>query len=151
MTPLHLAQVNLAWTRASLDHPSMLGFVEQLERINALAERSDGFIWRLQDEQGDATALRAFDDERIIVNLSLWRDVAALHRFVYSGDHLAVLRRKREWMERPNGPHLALWWVPAGHRPTLDEACTALRRLASDGPGPQAFTLARPFAPALPA
>ncbi|MDF3936082.1 DUF3291 domain-containing protein [Pseudomonas citronellolis] len=141
----HLAQVNIARARFALDHPQMSGFVEQLAPVNALAEASPGFVWRLQDEAGDATAIQAFADPRIIVNLSLWESLEALRDYVYGGEHLAVLRRRKEWMDKLPGPTLALWWLPAGQLPTLADAQAALRRLEERGPSAEAFNIARPF------
>lgn len=141
----HLAQVNTAKALAPLDAPIMQGFVEQLEHINQLAEASPGFIWRLQTEEGDATALKPFEDELIIVNLSLWDSLEALKDYVYSGEHLTVLRNKKQWFEKPEAPTLALWWVPAGHIPSIEEAKRALARLREQGPTAAAFSFAKPF------
>ncbi|MED5611214.1 DUF3291 domain-containing protein [Pseudomonas sp. JH-2] len=143
--PYHLAQVNIARARAPLDHPLMRDFVDQLAPVNALAEASRGFVWRLQDEAGDATGVQAFDDPRIIVNLSLWESLEALRDYVYGGEHLAVLRRRRDWMEKLPGPTLALWWLPAGQLPSLAQARATLRSLAERGPSAEAFSIARPF------
>ncbi|MNO67904.1 hypothetical protein D3C76_587200 [compost metagenome] len=141
----HLAQVNIARTREPLDHPLMKGFVDQLDYINRLADASPGFVWRLQTEEGDATSIRAFEDERIIVNLSVWESVEALRDFVYSGEHLAILKQKREWMERLTVPSLALWWLPAGELPGVESARDALLKLQAQGPSPEAFTFANPY------
>lgn len=142
----HLAQVNIARARAPMDHPLMQGFVEQLAPINALAEASPGFVWRLQTEEGDATSIQAFDDPQIIVNLSLWESLEALRDYVYAGPHLELLKQRKEWMEKMPGPTLALWWLPAGRLPSLEDARQALRSLAEQGPTPAAFSFARPFA-----
>ncbi len=141
----HLAQVNIAKALAPLDSPVMQGFVEQLDRINQLAEASPGFVWRLQTDEGDATALKPYEDERIIVNLSVWDSLEALKAFVYAGEHLSLLRNKQQWFEKPDAPILALWWVPAGHLPDIDEAKQALARLRAQGPSAHAFSFARPF------
>ncbi len=143
----HLAQVNIAKALAPLDAPIMQGFVEQLDHINQLAEASAGFVWRLQTDAGDATALQPYEDERIIVNLSVWDSLEALKAFVYSSEHLSLLRNKKHWFEKPDAPILALWWVAAGHRPDLDEAKQALARLRAQGPSAQAFSFANPFPP----
>jgi Domain of unknown function (DUF3291) len=136
----HLAQVNIARMRAPLDHPLMEGFRSQLERINAIAEESPGFVWRLQTADGDATALRPFEDERILVNMSVWESLETLRRYVYEGPHLGLLRARREWFLPYEGPMLALWWVPVGHVPTVDEAKAKLSELGERGPSPSAFT-----------
>lgn len=141
----HLAQVNIAKARAPLDHPLMKGFVDQLDHINALAERSPGFVWRLQTEEGDATAIRVFDDPLIIVNLSVWESVESLKDYVYGGEHLQVLRNKRDWMERLSTPSLALWWLPESELPDVAMARDRLERLRQEGPSPEVFTFARPF------
>ncbi|MCJ1884377.1 DUF3291 domain-containing protein [Pseudomonas sp. LA21] len=141
----HLAQVNIAKARAPLDHPVMKGFVDQLDHINRLAESSPGFVWRLQTDEGDATAIRAFDDPLIIVNLSLWESVEALREYVYGGEHLAVLRQKRDWMEKLPTPSLALWWLPAGELPDVRMARRKLELLQAQGASPEVFTFARPF------
>ena len=145
MTQLyHLAQVNIARARAPMDHPLMRGFVEQLDHINALAEAGQGFVWRLQTEAGDATAIQAFDDPLIILNLSLWESLETLQDYVYSGEHLTVLKQRKDWMEKLPGPTLALWWLPAGQLPDVADALRALRSLAEHGPTAQAFSFARP-------
>lgn len=113
--------------------------------MNALADGSPGFVWRLQTDEGDATSIRAYDDELMIVNMSVWESVDALWGFVYSGDHLAVMRRRREWFERFDTQILVLWWVPAGHVPTVDEAKERLEHLRAEGPSERAFTFKQRF------
>jgi hypothetical protein len=141
----HLAQLNLATLRAPLDSPELADFVAQLAPINALADASPGFVWRLQTEDGDATAIRPYDDDRIIVNLSVWTSLQALRDFVYASRHLDVMRRRRQWFHRAAEAYLALWWVPARTIPTVAEAAERLERLRRDGPGPEAFTFREPF------
>lgn len=143
-TRYHLAQVNIAKARAPLDHPLMKGFVDQLDHINRLAEASPGFVWRLQTDEGDATSIRAFDDPLIIVNLSVWESVEALREYVYSGEHLNVLRSKREWMEKLSTPSLGLWWLPEGELPDVLMARQKLELLQAHGPSAEVFTFARP-------
>jgi len=143
----HLAQVNIAVLRAPIESPDLADFVALLEPVNGLADGSPGFVWRLQTEDGDATAIRAFDDERIIVNMSVWETVEALGEFVYRSRHLEVLRRRREWFEKMATAYVALWWVPAGTTPTVDEAKRRLDTLESLGPTPDAFTFKEPFPP----
>jgi Domain of unknown function (DUF3291) len=145
MAAHHLAQVNIATLRAPLDGPELAGFVAQLEPINALADRHPGFVWRLQTEDGDATAIRPFDDDRVMVNLSVWSSLAALRAFVYATRHLEVMRHRRAWFSRMPDPYLALWWVPAGTIPTVAEAKDRLELLASQGPTAGAFTFRAPF------
>lgn len=125
----------------------MAGFVARLDNINALADRSPGFVWRLQTPEGDATALRPWGDDLILVNLSVWEDVDALREYVYRSDHAEVMRRRREWFERFDGMYMALWWVPRGHVPGTGEARERLDYLRRNGPTEYAFTFARTFLP----
>lgn len=133
-----LAQLNLARMRAPLDAPELADFVAALPEINALADGAPGFVWRLQTEAGDATAVDAFGPD-MLVNLSVWADLAALQDFVFRTDHAEYMRRRREWFERMAEASLVLWWVPAGHRPDVGEARAALEALRRDGPSPAAF------------
>lgn len=145
MSHYQLAQINIARARAPLDQPLMSGFVEQLAPINALAERSPGFVWRLQSEAGDATSIQVFEDPLIIVNLSVWASFEALKAYVYSGEHLEVMKGKRHWMEKLDRPGMALWWVPRGQQPSIEAGKTALLMLQQTGPSPAAFTFAKPY------
>ncbi len=140
-----LAQVKVARLRAALDAPELADFVAALEPINALADRAPGFVWRLQTEDRDATAIRVFDDERIIVNLSVWETVEALEAFVYGSRHAGVMRRRREWFERLGEAQLALWWLPAGEVPTVLQARQRLEQLQLHHASPDAFTLQERF------
>lgn len=132
--------------RAPLDDPLMERFRSQLERINQIADQSPGFVWRLQTPDGDATSLRPFEDERILLNMSVWESLEALHQYVYEGPHLGPLRDRREWFLPFEGPMLALWWIPAGHIPTVEEAKEKLAELGRNGPTAAAFTFRKPFA-----
>lgn len=143
----HLAQVNVARARGEMTDPVMAEFVAALPAINALAERSPGFVWRLQTEDGDATAFRPYEDARILINLSVWRDLDALREYVLRSDHAGYMRRRREWFERFERVYVALWWVPAGHRPSVAEAVERLAHLETHGPTPVAFGFAQPFGP----
>jgi heme-degrading monooxygenase HmoA len=143
----HLAQFNIARIRAPLDDPQMKGFVDRLAELNALAERSSGFVWRLQTPAGDATYLRPYDDDRIIVNMSVWETVEALKQYVYKSGHADALRQRREWFESFAGAYVTLWWVPAGHRPGLHEAKQRLTHLEAHGPSQFAFTFKQIFEP----
>ena len=145
MAAHHLAQVNVATLRAPLDGPELAGFVAQLEPVNALADRSPGFVWRLQTEDGDATAIRPYEDDRVMVNLSVWASFEALRTFVYATRHLEVMRHRRQWFSRMADPYLALWWVPAGAIPTVAEAKERLELLTRQGPTADAFTFRIPF------
>ena len=131
----HLAQLNVARLVAPIDSAELADFVAGLAPVNALADAAPGFVWRLQEESGDATGLRPWGDD-MIVNLSVWASAEALRSYVFAPGHIEVLRRRREWFVPMDSPHLVLWWVPAGHRPSLAEAGERLARLAADGPGP---------------
>ena len=117
-----------------------------LEPINAIADAAPGFVWRLQDEAGDAIAIRPFEDESLMINMSVWESREALWRFVYDSEHLAVMRRRREWFERMK-VFMALWWIPAGTLPSLEDARERLAALEASGPTPYAFTFKKPFSP----
>lgn len=145
MSNFELAQLNIAIMLEPLDSPRLADFVANLDRINAIAEASDGFLWRLQTEEGDATALRPLG-EHTLVNVSVWRDVDSLNRYVYGAAHVDIMRRRREWFERMNEAHTVLWWVPAGHRPSVSEAIARLDLLRQRGPGVEAFTFRQAFA-----
>ncbi|MTD43950.1 DUF3291 domain-containing protein [Conexibacter sp. W3-3-2] len=142
----HLAQLNIGRTLAPVDSDLLIGFTTMLDVVNDRAERSDGFVWRLQDDGiGNATSLRWPDDDTINVNMSTWTSVEALHAFVYGDrEHRAVMRRRREWFEKL-AIFQCLWWVPEGHRPTLLEAQERLTALEADGPTPYAFTFTTAF------
>ena len=141
-----LAQLNVARLVAPIDSPELADFVAQLDAVNALAEAAPGFVWRLADESGNATAVRPWGED-IIVNMSVWASPDALKAYVFGAGHVEVLRRRREWFVPMGSAHLVLWWVRAGHQPTLAEARDRLDRLEEDGPTPDAFTLRSLFAP----
>jgi hypothetical protein len=147
VSAFHLAQLNIALPREPLDAPLLADFVAALDPVNAAADGSPGFVWRLQTDAGDATGIRAFGDDRLIVNMSTWASLEALRAFAYGNrEHLAVLRRRREWFERMEVAQ-CLWWVPAGHAPPVAEAEARLALLRADGPTPRAFTFQRSFPP----
>lgn len=136
----HLAQLNVATLRHPLDDPRMAPFVEMLDPVNAAADAAPGFVWRLVEEgTADATGLRPAG-ENVIVNLTVWETREALWDFTYRSGHLEVMRRRREWFERHVEAHLVLWWIPAGHLPTIGEALERLADLRAHGPSPRAFT-----------
>lgn len=145
--PYYVAQLNIGRIRAALDDPIMTGFVSRLDEINALADRSPGFVWRLQTTQGNATYLRPYADDRILVNMSVWESVAALRTFVYKSMHTDLLRRRQEWFEKFAGAYVALWWTPVGHRPGIDEAKKRLAHLERHGPSQFAFTFKTIYPP----
>ena len=130
-----------------MDSPALAEFVANLEPVNALADFAPGFVWRLEDESGDATSIRAFDDERLIINMSVWESIESLGDYVYRTDHAGYLRRRREWFERMRDVIVALWWIPAGSFPTVTEGIERLEYLRANGPTARSFTFRMPFAP----
>ncbi len=141
----HLAQMNVGTILYDLADPRMKGFIDNLERINALAEASLGFVWRLQDEAGDATGIQVTDDPRFIVNLSLWETAEALFDFVYRSAHTGIMAQRRQWFLRPADAFQVLWWLPAGEVPTVEAGLARLQRLRDLGPTPEAFTFKQRF------
>lgn len=141
----HLAQVNIARFRKPADDPANADFMAALDHVNALAEASPGFVWRLTGEGNNAVDLQPFDDPNIAINMSVWESVDALAAFVYRNmDHRGVMRRRREWFEEMP-IYMALWWVPAGATPTVAEAKERLALLEAHGPTAAAFTFRQPF------
>lgn len=140
MSQFHIAQVNIGRIRAELNDPIMVGFVERLEEINALADSAAGFIWRLQTGEGNATYLRPFEDERTLLNMSVWETVESLRYFVFKTAHVELLRQRQAWFEKFVGAYSALWWVPTGHIPGVDEAKQRIAHLDRNGPSQFAFT-----------
>jgi hypothetical protein len=142
----HIAQVNIGRALAPLDDPVMAGFVARLEDINLLAESSAGFVWRLQTDEGNATSLRPYDDDRILFNLSVWETPAQLKQFVFRSAHSNVMRQRKSWFEPFGDAYYALWWIEAGHIPSIDEAKARLQHLRIHGETEHAFSFAGPFA-----
>ncbi len=145
MSAYELAQLNIATMNEPLESPGMADFVANLDRVNALAENSPGFVWRLQTEEGDATAMRPIGDD-VLVNMSVWRDVESLNKYVYGSAHVDIMRRRREWFQRMKDAYVVLWRVRKGHRPTVEEAIAKLQLLRQAGPTEVAFTFRRAFA-----
>ena len=145
MAEYHLAQLNIAKSKADMDDPLMAGFADNLDRINALAEQSEGFQWRLKDDSGNATNIDVFMDPRVLINLSVWDSLESLQAFVYQTEHAEFLKRRKQWFLKLDKMHTVLWWVPAGHQPTTTEALQRLTRLRRDGDGPQAFSFRQTF------
>ena len=144
MADYQLAQLNIAQMRYDTEAPEMADFVGNLDLINAMADSSPGFVWRLQDEEGNATAFRPFGDD-MLVNISVWEDMESLRQFVFKTAHSDIMKRRAEWFDRMESDYLVLWWVPAGHTPDEAEAGEKLEILRREGPGPQAFTFRNPF------
>lgn len=147
MNQYHLAQINIARAQAPMDSQLMEGFVDRLEEINAMADSSPGFIWRLQSEDGDATAIRAFDDPMMLINISVWDNIESLKHFVYKSLHVELIRDRDAWFNKIVDMHMALWWISAGHIPSIDEGKEKLVLLRANGPGKVAFTFVRSFQP----
>jgi hypothetical protein len=145
MSLYHLAQANVALLRAPLDDPLMADFVALLDPVNHLADASPGFVWRLQTEAGNALDVRAFEDARILLNMSVWTSVEALRAFAYQSQHLEVFRQRSKWFDRFERANLALWWVPAGHIPTALDGRMRLTTLWEHGATAEAFTFQRLF------
>jgi Domain of unknown function (DUF3291) len=144
---MHLAQLNIGRLRAPMDDPLIDDFRTNLDPVNALAEASPGYVWRLQDEAGNATGIKPFEDDLEIVNLTVWESVEALADFVYRTGHVEFLRRRREWFEAPSLPITCLWWIPEGTIPTVEDAIARLEHLREHGPTPTSFTFRHRFKP----
>jgi hypothetical protein len=146
MKTYQIAQVNIGRIKGPLDGEVMRGFVSRLNEINALADRSPGFVWRLQTEEGNATYLRPYEhDDRLLLNMSVWETIESLKDYVYRTAHAELLRQRQEWFEKLAGVYTALWWVPAGHIPGIDEAKKRLAHLERYGPTQFAFTFKNVF------
>ena len=140
MANWQLAQLNIAQLIASIDSPTLADFVADLDRINALAEQSPGFIWRYEaDVRTNHIGDQPFGDD-MIVNMSVWDSVEALHTYVYRTAHAQVMSRRKEWFQRMSNTYSVLWWVPAGHQPDMYEAKEKLEQLRRDGAGPDVFS-----------
>lgn len=145
MSKFNLAQINIAKAKAPLDSEIMKGFVERLDEINVLADAAPGFVWRLQSEEGDATSIQAFKDPLILVNMSVWENLESLKEYVYKSLHVDVLRGRKQWFDKLEHMHQALWWIPTGHIPTVEEGKEKLQLLDKTGPSESAFTFSKPF------
>jgi hypothetical protein len=141
----HLAQCNIVRLKAPLESPVVAGFVAALDPINALADQAPGFVWRLTGDDDSSTSIRAFADEQIILNLSVWESFETLKLYVYKSGHRDVLRRRREWADRFEGVQTALWWIRAGTIPEPSDAVARLNALERFGPTEFAFTFQSTF------
>ena len=146
MQKYQIAQINIAKARDAIDSVEMKGFVDRLDEINALADKSPGFVWRLQTEDGDATSIQAFDDPMFIVNLSVWESIESLKLFVYQSTHVELVRDRDAWFSKIIQAHQTLWWIPVDHIPTIEEGRDRLKFLDENGPTETAFTFAKSFA-----
>lgn len=147
MNAWHIAQLNVGRAVAPPGNPELADFMAALDRINALAESSPGFVWRLQSASGNATDILVSEDPRSLVNMSVWSSVESLFAFVYRTGHTDVMKRRREWFEKPTEAHQVLWWIPAGHLPSIEEALERLADLRREGPAPRAFTFSQRYPP----
>lgn len=145
MPNYHLAQINIARMLAPIDDPLMVEFVAQLPPINALADASPGFVWRLQSESGDATSIKVYDDDMIIINITVWESVESLREFAYRSAHVGVMRDRKRWFEIFDGPYYALWWIAAGHLPSPDEGKERLGHMREYGDTAYAFSFRNVF------
>lgn len=143
--PYHLAQLNVGYAVAPLDDPVMADFMDNLVRINQLGSETPGFVWQLVNDSGDSTSFRFDNDADMLINMTVWESIEALYDFVYKSEHVDYFRRRREWFVKMDRPYLVLWWVPAGHQPTLAEAAERLAHLEAHGPTPYAFTFKQRF------
>jgi hypothetical protein len=142
-----LAQVNIALPREPLGSALLADFVAAVAPINALADASPGFVWRLKGDAGDAMSIRGFEDDGILVNMSTWESIDALADFVFGSKHAEIMRARRKWFVPMKAAYVALWWVPAGHRPSVSEAEERVAHLRQHGPAAFAFTFKAPFPP----
>ena len=143
--PFHLAQLNIARMLFPLESPELADFVNNLDRINELADSSEGFVWRLMGDGNDATSLRPFDDEMIIVNMSVWQNLERLKDYVYKSAHTNILKRRAEWFEKVRDAMVVMWWVPVDHEPTVQEARERLEHLRMNGSSEFAFSFREAF------
>ena len=141
----HLAQINIARLIAPIDDPKIAEFVAQLEPINALADKAPGFVWRLQSSSGNATDIAYNDDPFVIVNMSVWESIGALRNYAYKSDHAGVLRDRAKWFEKMGKPNYCLWWIPAGHIPTVTEGRERLEHYQRHGATPYSFWFSQHF------
>ncbi|MEM9203607.1 MAG: DUF3291 domain-containing protein [Actinomycetota bacterium] len=147
MRAWHLAQFNIATAKFDDDDPRLAEFVDNLDRLNQLGDDSPGSVWRFQSETGHSVDVKAYDDPRILLNLTVWEDVKSLWDYVYKTDHVEFLRRRREWFEMESQPFLVMWWIPAGHHPTPAEGVERLEHLRAHGPTEHAFSFRHNFDP----
>ncbi|WP_298553427.1 DUF3291 domain-containing protein [uncultured Algibacter sp.] len=144
MNTLHLAEVNIAKPLAPMDNPIMQDFVNNVDKMNAIADAADGFIWRLQDEDKDeATAI--FQDDSLIINMSVWENLESLFNYTYNSGHIKVFKRKKEWFSKMKMMHMAFWYVPEGYEPTFQDAKNRLDYLNKHGDTPYAFSFKSKF------
>jgi hypothetical protein len=145
MKKYHLAQINIGIAVDEMDSSAMQGFASRLEEINALADSAGGFVWRLQTEEGDSTSVRVYDDPLQMVNISVWETIEALKTFVYKSIHVELIQDREAWFKKMAEVHQTLWWIPAGHIPSIEEAKQKLEHFKQHGATQEAFTFGKPF------
>ncbi len=143
----HLAQVNIAKLTHPIDHPAIAEFKDNLDYINELAESSKGFVWRFEEEVQDNQVIQVYDDPLIIFNMSVWEDIESLKNYVYRSEHLDFFIKRKNWFQKLDQPHMALWWIVEGHIPTVNEAKSKLSMLGQAGDSSEAFTFKKVFSP----
>ena len=144
----HLAQINIAQMKGKdVDDPIMKDFVDNIDRINQLAEASPGFVWRLKDDEDNALSINPFPDNSLLINVSVWEDVKSLEQYVYHSMHVEIMKRKREWFHHFNGFYYALWWIKAGAFPSAQQAAEKLKQLQVNGPSQEVFTFKEAYPP----
>ena len=136
---MKLSELNVGYALYPLDDPRMAGFMDNLDRINTLAERAPGFVWRMKSDSGNATDIAVPGDAEMISNLSVWEDVASLGAYVFNTVHAQFYNRKERWFVQMERPHFVMWWVADGHIPTLQEAMERLKYLQDNGSTDHAF------------
>ncbi|MFI1773622.1 DUF3291 domain-containing protein [Thalassobellus citreus] len=144
MSKFHLAQVNIAKILAPMDDPIMQDFVNNVDKMNAIADDADGFVWRLKDEDKEE-AIRVFQDDSIIINMSVWENLESLFNYTYNSGHIEVFKRKKEWFSKMKMMHMAFWYIPEGYEPTFEDANTRLDYINTHGDTPFAFSFKSKF------
>ena len=145
MNKYHLAQINVAHAHAPLESEIMAGFVDRLDEINALAENSHGFVWRHTSEESYAASMQASDNSLLLINMSIWQDLESLKNYVYKSIHVELIQDRSAWFKKMLTQHQALWWIPAGEIPSIEDGKAKLAFLQDNGPTQEAFTFAKPF------
>ena len=143
----HLAQINIGRILGPMDSPIMAEFAANLEPINTLAENSEGFVWRLKDDSNNATDMKYFEDDAMIVNMSVWKSIEALSHYVYKTAHAEIFKKRNQWFEKMREMHMVLWYIPATHTPTVAEAMERLEYRRKNGDTPYAFTFKKKYTP----
>ena len=146
MSKYQIAEINIARMKGiNIKDPVMKEFVDNLDRVNTVAESSEGFVWRLKDESNNATNINPYDDEQVIINISVWQSIEALENYMYKTLHVGFLKRRKEWFQSYGKVYTAMWWIPAGQFPTLQQAVDNLDYLQKNGATEKVFDFKRKF------